>query len=39
MGCSMKYELREYVENGKSPFARGFNKLDPVTAVTYGRTA
>ena len=29
----MKYELHEYIENGKSPFARWFNKLNPVTAA------
>ena len=30
---SIKYELREYIENDKSLFAEWFNKLDPVVAV------
>jgi putative addiction module killer protein len=29
----MKYELREYVDGGKSPFAKWFNKLAPMTAA------
>ncbi len=29
----MEYELREYVADGKSPFAGWFNKLAPVTAA------
>ncbi|MBT3297152.1 MAG: type II toxin-antitoxin system RelE/ParE family toxin [Verrucomicrobia bacterium] len=29
----MRYELQEYIEDGKSPFARWFNKLAPTTAA------
>jgi putative addiction module killer protein len=29
----MEYELQEYLEDGKSPFAKWFNKLAPVTAA------
>jgi len=29
----MRYELREYVDGEKSPFARWFNKLAPATAA------
>lgn len=29
----MKYELREYVDGARLPFARWFNKLAPVTAA------
>lgn len=29
----MTYKLREYVEDGRSPFARWFNKLAPVAAA------
>ena len=35
--CGMRYELREYIENGHSLFARWFNKLDPVTAARVDR--
>ncbi len=30
---SPEYELREYVENGQSPFAKWFNGLAPATAA------
>jgi putative addiction module killer protein len=33
IGPVMKYEIREYVEDGRSPFARWFNRLAPVTAA------
>jgi putative addiction module killer protein len=29
----MEYELREYIEDGKSPFAKWFIRLNPVTAA------
>ena len=29
----MEYELREYVEDGKSPFGRWFTELPPVAAA------
>ena len=29
----MRHELREYVEDGVSPFARWFNRLAPATAA------
>lgn len=29
----MKYEISEYIENGRSPFARWFRKLAPVAAA------
>lgn len=29
----MSYELREYLDNGKSPFGRWLDKLAPVTAA------
>lgn len=31
------YKIVEYLENGKSPFARWFNKLAPVTAARVDR--
>lgn len=33
----MKYELREYVEDEKSPFKEWFRKLDSVTAARVDR--
>ena len=33
IGCSVKYELREYVDEGKSPFAGWFSRLAPVAAA------
>lgn len=30
---TMKYEIREYLENGRSPFAKWFRKLAPVAAA------
>jgi len=33
----MSYEIREYVEDGKSPFGRWFRRLPPVTAARIDR--
>ena len=33
IGRDIRYELREYLDEGKSPFARWFNRLPPVAAA------